>query len=220
MNDDLQTAPEEVLPQPPGPGRWIRWSAVGLVAAGVLAAFLMRTGGSDGTRAAPDSGPPSATAAPSRPMSPAQLELPPICPRGGDGQVACTTYRSVPAAFRRAVRDLLPCVVVDHAVTQMLRPTGPEVVHGLWSRVFTGHAGVIRIRVVVERRVFAGAAEGLSLTTGRAVVYSRAITPPYTVQVELDAPARLAPPPAPVAELAGDRRLVRGVGPGRGTLER
>jgi hypothetical protein len=153
---------------------------------------------------------------------PLEFRRPPQCPRATDGQVACNTYTDVPPGIRRAVRGIDPAVVIDAVVTQMLRPTGPEAVHGLWSREITGHAGRLQVRIAVTRRDGADRAGPDAVSTGvsRGYLLARRDQGRYTVQIMLRAAAvpgaaRLA---SEVAELAADHRLVRPEVAPRGTM--
>jgi hypothetical protein len=138
-----------------------------------------------------------------------ELEAAPTCPRATDGEDACSTARSVPAGFLAAVHGLLPHAVVDRAESNVIRPTGPERGHGIWSRTFAAHDGARRIVIVVSDGLPAG--DGATQTHGRpdAVTYVRTAQGPYTVQVQVSAPERLAPAFGDITELAADARLVR-----------
>lgn len=143
-----------------------------------------------------------------RPAPFPRMHAAPACPLADDGQRACTTVRSVPPRFVWALQWLLPSVVTETAVTHPLRATGPEPIGGLWSRSYAGHANQIHIDVVVTRDREAPGLVVQSIGGPQTVIYVRLIQRPYTVQIEVTAPALAAPETWKVVELATDHWLV------------
>jgi hypothetical protein len=208
---------DEELAPPPGVPRRLRQALVGaavcllVVSGGVLVRRALAPHPIDGKPAA------AAPLAPPRRVIPelpviqdVRLRPAPTCPRATDGQVSCTTVRTVPRPFLRAVRSLVPRVVTTHAVTNMLRPTGPDNRHGLWSRSFTGRSGSVRIWIVVtlggpDREP----ATAESMGGPRAIGYARMLYGRYTVQVQIDAPTSRMPTLDAIGNLASDPRMVR-----------
>lgn len=220
-----QSWSDEELPQPrrelPG-GPWpLRVLGVAVVAA-ALVTVAVRGGGSSAPHPAPRTvvaGPHSIAVAPPIVMPgrrfptiteySQELLSPPECPAADDGQVACTTVRSVPPVFSAAVRSVLPRLRRGSAVTELLRPTGPGSLTGIWSRRYTAHAAATTIRIVVVRT---GDVPGIR-TAGsddgrRATLYVVHRVRQYMVAVDVEAPSGTEPSFASLDRLAADRRLV------------
>ena len=151
------------------------------------------------------------------------FQEPPECPRATDGQVACITYKFVPLGVRRAVRALKPALVIDMAITQVLRPTGPEDGHGLWSLQLTGHAAALHVRVAIARRDtgdrLQAASAGTMMRFSDAYAFARRDRGRYTIQIELRwahvNPYKLM---TSLGVLASDRRLLRPALPPSATM--
>ncbi|HKC28118.1 MAG TPA: hypothetical protein VKB75_08910 [Jatrophihabitans sp.] len=138
------------------------------------------------------------------------LHAPPPCPRADDGQVACSTLRAVPSAFVAAVRGVVPHAMTTSALTNVLRPTGPEIVIGLWSRVYSAREGAVHIRIVISRGHDEVGILGQGVERfGHSSVFVRYLGRVYTVEVQVDGPMRGAPSPDAVYALAADPRLLR-----------
>lgn len=222
MTDDVWT---EDLPRPRRrrSGR-VLLVVLMLTAVSGIAVRLTRPGGSD-TRAAPTPVATSSSGEPA-PRNPSrEFRPPPACPRATDGQAVCTTYRTVQPGVRRAVRALDPTLVIDSSVTQMLRPTGPEALHGLWSLEVTGHAGALQLRIAVTRRDTgnrAVPASAVTLAGSRVSAVASGDQGPYTVRVAVRG-MNVRPAAAlmdQLVRLATDRRLVRPAMAPRGTMVR
>lgn len=135
------------------------------------------------------------------------------CPRAGDGQNACSTYHRVSARLLAAVHARYPNMVTRSAVTQMLRPSAPEVRDGLWSLAYHGSAGQLRLRIVIDRaepldKQESGSRVGTSLS-GRGFEYLRLVKGRYTIQLAMRAGRGQRPEPFELAGLANDPRLVQ-----------
>lgn len=182
-----------------------------LLVLGAAAAIGVRLAGSGSSdpRAAPTAVP---TDAPSS-KSTVAFRPPPDCPRATDGQFACNTYTTAQRGVVRAIRSLDPAIGIDEAITQMLRPTGPEAVHGLWSREVTGHAGALQVRIAIARQDAVTGASAASTVTLAVPGYVLAIGEQghYGVQVMLRGAGRhpAAALLTRLATLAADHRLVR-----------
>jgi hypothetical protein len=143
----------------------------------------------------------------------------PPCPRTNDGQVACTTYPGLPPSTARALRERFPRIVVERAVTQMLRAGGPEARPGMWSREIRARIGAVRMRIAVRR------AESVDrgttgLRQGNLVQVIRLFRNQYLIQVELRGPVDPESLTSTIAWLLNDPRLVRPVVAIRGTMMR
>lgn len=200
-----------------------------LLVLGAAAIALVRTAGSDppaNTQVALPSGNPAShsfqmpTLEPRSssppdvvaPISALRYRAPRGCPQAGDGQNACSTYQSVSDQFLRAVRVGYPRIVVDSAVTQLLRATGPEVVAGLWSVEFTGVAHGLRLRIAVARaeptdRAIEGSLIGSR--RGRGFEFLRVVRGRFTIQVEELGNVNDYKDFGKIARMAADRRLLR-----------
>jgi hypothetical protein len=141
------------------------------------------------------------------------------CPRADDGQVACTTYSGLAASTVRALRARFPHIVVIHAVTQMLRDTGPESPAGLWSREISARVGALRLRIAIRR-----AEPRDRLTTGiwvdRDGQLIRYLRGPYLIALALRGPVDGRWASRTLAWLRSEPRLVRPVYSARGTIVR
>jgi hypothetical protein len=137
------------------------------------------------------------------------IHTPPTCPSADDGQVACTTLQTVPHTFLSAVRAVLPHLNATAALTNVLRDTGPEAVVGLWSRIFSGHDGGVRIGILISRGQAGMAVTAASYGSPRRTIFVRYLRRLYTVEVKVIAPAGSAPSVSAVESLAADARLVR-----------
>jgi hypothetical protein len=223
MTDEAWTE-ELTQPRPRRSGRVLLVLLV-LSAAGAVAVRLSGSDAGDArtaSTAVPTAVPttPPATSAPDAP----ELEfVPPAgCPRATDGQVACTTYKIIPAGVRHAVRTFDRTIVIDAAITQMLRSTGPYTVRALWSRQITAHAGPLRLRIAVSRRDTADPAAdgyvGTIVQVSGGYALARRGRGHYSVQIEVRGASvdsyRLV---SKLGWLVTDRRLVRAVAPG-GTM--
>lgn len=132
----------------------------------------------------------------------------PPCPPATDGQIACTTYVGLPGPTARALRERFPRIVIERAVTQMLRPSSPEVRTGMWSRQIRAHMGAMRVRIAIRRAepVDRGAT-GLRL--GPRFQLIRVFRHHFLIQVQLRGPVDPESLSRTIAWLLTDPRLVR-----------
>jgi hypothetical protein len=211
----------------PRPGRVPVGVLLVLLVLGVAAIAVVRIAGADSPAkkpvALPSGNPPSHTFAmptlePSSssppdvvaPTSALRYRSPRVCPQASDGQNACSTYQSVSPQFLRAVRVGYPKIVVDSAVTQLLRASGPEVDAGLWSVEFTGFAHGLRLRIAVARAEPTDhAIEGSLITSrrGSRFEFMRVVRGRYTIQFEELGNVNDYKDFGKLARLAADRRL-------------
>jgi hypothetical protein len=202
----------EELPHPT-PRRFGRALLALLVVAGAGAVIVRLAHSPSGdTNAAPTPVPlPVPTAVHVTPALPAPtltFHRPPDCPRATDGQVACTTYPGLAASTVQALRERFPGIVVAHAVTQMLRPTGPEIRRGLWSREISAHVGALMLRIAVRRAdPHDGVTTGMRLEKRLQLI--RYFRGPYLVQLELRGPVRSYSLSSTIAWLLTEPRIVR-----------
>ena len=143
----------------------------------------------------------------------------PPCPRATDGQAACTTYPGLPASTARSLHERFPRIVVEHAVTQMLRASDPGLRTGMWSREVSAHIGAVRMRIAVRR------AEPVDhgttgLRQGNQVLVIRLFRHHFLIQVELRGPVGSESLTSTIAWLLNDPRLVRPALAPRGTMAR
>ncbi|MDT4917877.1 MAG: hypothetical protein QOH89_2577 [Pseudonocardiales bacterium] len=135
------------------------------------------------------------------------------CPQAGDGQNACATYAGVSTAFLHAVLSRFPLFVTESAVTQMLRPSDPDVRTGLWSVEFSGHLGPVRIRIAIDRAEPADQAAVITTSSRpdarRAFLFYRYIVGRYAVQLDARAPVSDLPDEFRLAHLANSRQLLQ-----------
>jgi hypothetical protein len=148
------------------------------------------------------------TPPPDRPVVVPPFRHAPPCPRADDGLDACTTFPGLPVPTARALHERFPRIVVERAVTQMLRPSGPEVRPGMWSRDISARVSALRLRIAIRR-----AEPRDSATTGlrqsNRLQLIRYIRGPYLVQVELRGPVMPESLTSTIAWLLNDPRLVR-----------
>ncbi|HEU5267113.1 MAG TPA: hypothetical protein VFU35_10450, partial [Jatrophihabitans sp.] len=138
-----------------------------------------------------------------------RLLIPPTCPPGGDGLTACTSTHTLPEEFLAAVRAQFPATKTISTRTDVVRATGAEVVHALWSRQFTGEFGVTIVHVVVGTGLDVPPAAKTSFDDGiwvRSSTWYR--TGSLTVQVFASAPSGHEPASARLDRLARDPRLL------------
>jgi hypothetical protein len=194
----------------------VRLELLGAVA--VLALVAVAVGARSGHGSGPPVTPSTAVVTSPPPTAPdtpvvltpvPQIEGLPDCPDAGDGEPSCTAVESVPPRFVAAVRELLPGVRTSAAVSEKLRAAAPGDIPGLWSRLFTGHTGATRIRIVVCRGtgsipVTRDPADGL----GVRVVVGRHRTSTYVVEVQVTTTSSRQPSQHDVDELAADARLL------------
>jgi hypothetical protein len=141
------------------------------------------------------------------------FQPPRACPSAGDGQNACVTHHQVSEGLLAAVRARYPRMVTRSAVTQMLRPSAPEVRPGLWSVAYSGSAGKFRLRIVIDRaeptdKDETGSRAGTS-PGGRGFEYLRLVKGRYTIQLAARAGRGQRPESFELASLANDPRLLQ-----------
>jgi hypothetical protein len=210
---------DEDLPQRPARPRPV------LLRVGVAAAVLLV--GAAVVRAATDRHPPATavtttTVSASPPPPPSaqprrdplqvyvpRLVVPPGCPPGGDGLTACTSTHTLPAQFLAAVRSQFPATKTISTRTEVVRATGAEIVHALWSRQFTGEFGVTIVHVVVSTGLDLPPVPTTSFDDGiwvRSSSWYRAGA--LSVQVFASAPSGHEPASVRLDRLARDPRLL------------
>lgn len=204
---------ELAAPQPNRLGRLLA-VLLGLLLAGVFVVHLVESGSStnSATPAAPTttSGPtvhPVLLPVPDRFSMVPPFRSPTPCPQATDGQAACTTYPGLAPATARALRERFPHIVVEHAVTQLLRPSAPEVSPGLWSREIEARVGALRMRMAV-RRAEPQDAGTTGLRQGNRVQLIRYFRGRYLVQFELRGPIDPDSLSLTIAWLLTEHRLV------------
>jgi hypothetical protein len=138
-----------------------------------------------------------------------KLQVPPACPAAGDGQAACSTTHRLPKGFLAAVRAQFPTARTLSTVSQVVRATGAEEVHGLWSRQFTAEAGIMILHVTVSAGVEPALMDSTSFDDGisvRSASWYRAGS--LAVQVFASGPSGHEPPFTKLGLLSHDPRLV------------
>lgn len=154
-------------------------------------------------------GVPSSTPTPAPTTQSNQLIIRPPCPIASNGRPGCTTIRSVPPAFVDAVRTVLPDVVMDRAVTQLVRATRLGTSRSIWSRTFDCHDSQTRMTIIVSAGVPTDITAVQTEESSRVVTYVRLQQEPYTVQIRAVTFARIRPALDAVIGLARDPRLVQ-----------
>lgn len=203
---------------PPRPNRFGRALVVGLalaVAVGVIVRIADSGSSSkDVAQSSPTTSVPSTVNPVPFPPAPARAVIvPPFrrvppCPRADDGLNACSTYPGLAASTELALRERFPQVVVDRAVTQMLRPSSPAVRAGLWSRAISGRVGALRMRIAI-RRAEPRDGETTGLRQGNRLQLVRYIRDHYLVEFELRGPVDPHSLFHTIAWLLNEPRLVR-----------
>ena len=198
-----------------------------LVAAGGV---IVRTAGSgsssdNAAQRTPSSAAP--TTLPLRPVTPTvrrvvvvpRFRPVPRCPRGDDGLAACTAYPGLAASVVQALRERFPRIVVERAVTRILRPVSPRVRPRLWSRAIRGHVGALKLRIAVRRAEPQDGAT-VGLRQAKRLQLIRYIRDHYLVQFELRGPVVPESLSNTIAWLLTEPRLVRPAVAARGTMVR
>jgi hypothetical protein len=212
---DLPSYEELAAPRPSRAGQVLAVMLALLVA--VVVVIRIAASGSSTDR--PVSAAPTPIAAPTihpvpfRPVPERIVVMPrlrhvPRCPRGTDRHVACTTYRGLAAPTARALHERFRHIVVEHAVTKMLRPTDPADRSRLWSRAITARVGALTLRIAVRRADSEhGVTTGMQL--GKRLQLIRYYRGHYLVDFELRGPVDPRSLSPTISWLLTEPRLVR-----------
>ena len=202
----------------PRPNRFGRVLVV-LLALAVAVGVIVRiadSGSSSKDAAQPTSttgAPPTVQPVPIPPVPVRPVPVPPFrrvppCPRADDGLNACSTYPGLAPPTEQALRERFPQIVVDRAVTQMLRPSSPAVRPGLWSRTIRGRVGALRLRIAV-RRAEPEDSGSTGLRQGNRLQMVRYFRGHFLVEFELRGPVDPRSLSRTIAWLLTEPRLVR-----------